>query len=221
MTAFDIQYASWDQLPPEFRETLARMIDGTPEKAHDFYALYFYWFFVPHEMGHLLRQHLGTDGYRDGAVWREEQDVNDFAVAYWRHLGSDRRLDEVGAIAERALSVLPNPVPDGTDPQVFFDANIDTLVTQPQTYGYFQFSFIARSLEKTLDFVPTVRRCIWEHATESSATPDLDYPQIHPDLPREIVADLVPVLEGHAIDVPPVGVVREFAPQLSFVVRRQ
>lgn len=220
MSGFDIQYASWDQLPAEFREGLGSMIDGTPEEAHEFYRLYFYWFFVPHEMGHLLRQHFGTDGYRHGSYWSEEQDVNDFAVAYWRHLGCDRRLDEVGAFAKRALAVLPDPVPAGTEPQAFLDANFETVVAQPQVYGYFQFSMIAESLEKTLDFVPTIRRCIWEDAVDAGATPDLDYPRIHEDLPREIVADLVPVLEQHAIDVPPVGVIKEFAPHLSFVVRR-
>lgn len=221
MARFDIQYASWDQLPPDFQETLAGLIDGTLEQAHEFYRLYFYWFFVPHEMGHVLRQHLGTDTYRHGGYWREEQDVNDFAVAYWRHVGCDRWLDEVGAIAERALSVLPDPVPDGTDPQEFFDENIETLVPQPRIYGYFQFSFIARSLSKTLDFVPTLRRCIWERAAESEAQPDLDYRRIHADLPREIIGDLVPILEDHAIDVPPVGVVKAFSPQLSFVVRHE
>lgn len=221
MARYSICYATWDQLPPGFRDDLARIVGGDLEEAEDFYRLYFYWYNVAHELGHILRGHLGTDTYRHGEYWREEQEVNDFAVALWRHAGCERRLERVAGYAERALSGLPDPVPPGMDPKAYFDANIEVLVPRPPVYAFFQFTFVRRSLAQPLEFLPTLRKCIWPDAVESDLAAELNHPELHEDLPREIVGDLLPFLNGYGVATPAVDAVKTFSPRLNYVVRHE
>lgn len=136
MSEYDLYYTSWEDIPNEFQTPFIEMMSGSTARARDFYQLCFYWFNIAHEMAHVLKLEYGTSSYRSGDFWQEEQDCNDFAVAYWRHNRQERRLQTLSELLSEALSHLPDPVPADAKPPAFFNENYAALGKQPAHYAY-------------------------------------------------------------------------------------
>ncbi|MDO5292073.1 MAG: hypothetical protein Q4F05_04910 [bacterium] len=122
---------------------------GEEQVQHRF-DLYFHWFNLIHEVGHVLveQQKLHINPVE------EELFVNQFAVAYWRQVGADEYLAELKKIIEEVITRLPNPVPSKQSFVEFFRRIWGTAeLYTVSMYGYFQLSCVIQALteERTLE----------------------------------------------------------------------
>jgi hypothetical protein len=105
----------------------------------------FNWFFIAHEMSHYLFEELSPSWGSDH--FENEKSANEFAVAFWLTQPNVKdRLDRVSRAARRIQQGLPNPVPEGADPKVYFNENYEQLGQNPPAYGYYQLKFVADAL---------------------------------------------------------------------------
>lgn len=123
-------------------------VGGSEAMGNKLAGLFFYGFFLPHEIGHALQ--YNTKNVPDNA-YDLEYGANEFAIAYWRSKGRDKELKECYELAKIVLPKLKNPVPENTDAKKYITENYWELVKNPYEYGYIQFSQIIEIMEdKTL-----------------------------------------------------------------------
>jgi hypothetical protein len=209
-----LQYASWDQLTPDFQAFFHFMLGADTARGRAFYELYFLWFSIPHEIAHVLREQYGRT---DASHWVDENAATTFAVEYWRQRGETQRLGQLRAMLKGILQHLPNPVPPEMDRGEFFDARYDKLVRSASSFSQLLFSIALHAIESPLPWVDTVRSLINPLATSADTPPVGPYAAINPDLPRQIIEDMREFLHPFGITVPPIEIACEFGYQLQFV----
>jgi len=124
------------------QQTMIQSLLG--ENAEYRYEIYFHWYNVIHELGHAIM--MFSQPQRPHPA-QEEQLVNDFAVAYWRHYGETDKLRELAYIVECALSRLPAPSTDRHLEYAEKNWGTDMFMTF-ERYGWFQFSCVQCALNK-------------------------------------------------------------------------
>jgi len=132
-------------------------VGGSPENGKSLAAMFFYGFFLPHEVGHALQyhtKHVPANDY-DG-----EYEANVLAVIYWQSKGKQKELQQCYEMAKMVLSKLKNPIPENADAKKYMTEHYQELLKDPYKYGYIQFSQIVQILEdKSLpDFDAYVRK---------------------------------------------------------------
>lgn len=125
-------------------ESFLTEISGSPEKGNSLAALFFYGFFLPHEVGHAFQYHSKT---LSGNAYDEEYQANEFAVLYWRSKGKQKELQQCYEMAKMVLAKLKNPIPENVDFKKYTTDHYDELVKDPYKYGYIQFSQIVKVME--------------------------------------------------------------------------
>jgi len=129
-------------LPPQGKGFFLSLTDNDPKEIEKEFGMLFNWFYIPHELAHALQAKTGrTVNYKpDFDYWQSEIEANEMAFAYFRSKGNHKELEELYNYAKKILSVLPDPVPEGEDPIVFFNDNYpsDNNPLNPAIYGYFQ-----------------------------------------------------------------------------------
>jgi hypothetical protein len=169
-------------------------------------------------MAHILKLEYGTSRYLSGDFWQEEQDCNDFAVAYWRYNRQESRLQTLSKLMSEALSHLPDPVPADARPQAFFNENYEELTKQPAEYAHFQFSFVKNALKEKMDLITVLRTRIHPDARPAVHRLHFDYEEMDAALPPRVVEDLRRVIAPFGVTLPSINVIKEFYPMLQFVV---
>lgn len=112
------------------------------DPAEDFHR-YFHWYNILHEVGHAVMDFNCPQ--RPHPV-DEEQWVNDFAVAFWRHYGGEDGLAQVARLVQAGLQRLQVP-PGGMDARTFaFRHWGEEVLFTFNNYGWFQFSCVENSL---------------------------------------------------------------------------
>lgn len=124
------------------------------ENPEERFKIYFQWYNVVHELGHGVL-HYNSDLKIDKA--KEEQLVNDFAVAYWMYYGETDKLVELADIANYAASQLESPIKDESKYLEYAEKNFNKKEFKTfNNYGWFQFTCVKesvknmKSLEKVL-----------------------------------------------------------------------
>jgi hypothetical protein len=210
-----LQFAAWDDLPADTREVFVHVSprDGTGGAA--FYRLYFYWYNIAHEVGHILRgqYHMMTQDPH-----AEEVACNAFAVAYWRARGEHARRAGLQERLRVALSTLDDPVPAGEDRKGYFLQHYRELGQTPYAYGHYQFGMVLEQLGREAPFVDTLREVIHPAAAAPSPVASDGYLALALDaaLPSRIVAGMRTWLATAEVTVPAVDLVCRFAPALQF-----
>jgi hypothetical protein len=211
---YTFQYSSWDELPTDFQAFFTQLMGNELQVGHSFFSLYYYWYNVIHECGHILRKQYGTAAE---SRWIEESAVHDFAVSYWQNFGEQVRLDQLRDCLHEAIRLLPNPILPDEEPAQYFDTHHQELAQNPPEYAYLQFAWVLTSLEKNVDLVTALRSLISPSAQTAGPLSPRFYPEINVDLPLLIIPDMREVLSGYGIALPPVQIVRGFSPSLQFV----
>ena len=209
-----LQYSPWEDMSAEVQGLFVEWMDNDPQKGQSFYELYFYWYNIPHELGHILRGYYSSRGDTN---WQEENAVNSFAVAYWKARGESTRLQKFGQLVRSAFSKLEDPVPSGEDRSSYLDEHYDELVPIPSAYGHFQFSMVLNALEEKQSFIQTLHSLITTQAIEATSPHSMPYPEITSDLPYQIVSDMRNYLAAYKVELPDIEVIREFSTNLQFV----
>ncbi|MDO5519426.1 MAG: hypothetical protein Q4G58_02920 [bacterium] len=122
------------------------------EKVQERFELYFHWFNVVHEVGHIL---VEQQKKRINPV-EEELLVNQFTLAYWKHVGGDAELEVLKEVMTDAISKMPNPIPSKQTFTEYFKRIWGTAkLYTVEMYGYFQLSSVLHAMkqEKSLEEV--------------------------------------------------------------------
>lgn len=119
------------------------------ENIQDKFDLFFHWYNVVHEFGHVLVSMKGHPFTQAD----EEQIVNNFAVAYWRQFDMQGNLIKLEKIVYDILKRLPCPIPNDENYLDYFRDNWDKLEMTVPIYGFFQFSCVTNSLNLNKDLI--------------------------------------------------------------------
>ena len=111
-----------------------------------YFELYFHRFNVIHELGHAIMIYNQPDRPHPA---REEQIVNNFAAAFWRHYGEHDSLHTLTRIVERALARLPAPSQEGYLEYAEKNWGKQDFMTF-EHYGWFQFSSAKHALSSDI-----------------------------------------------------------------------
>ncbi len=125
-------------------ESFLTDVGGSRENAMKLANLFFYGYFLPHEVGHALQ--FNTKRVPENA-YDMEYEANEIAITYWRSSGRGKEMDECHQWAKKMLSKLKNPVPPNTDAKKYITTHYWDLVKDPYQYGYIQFSQIVQIME--------------------------------------------------------------------------
>lgn len=132
-------------------------VGGSTDKFTSLAALFFYGFFLPHEIGHGLQFHtenVPKNNY-DG-----EYEANELALLYWRSKGKQKELQQCYQMAKMVLAKLKNPIPENIDAKKYITEHYEELLKDPYKYAFIQFSQIVKIFDdKSLpDFDTYIKR---------------------------------------------------------------
>lgn len=208
-----LQYAGWDDLPPDFQAFFHFMLGADTARGRTFYELYYLWFNIPHEIAHVLREKYGTT---DDTHLADEIAVTAFAVAYWRQRGETQRLSQLAEMLRGILKHLPDPLPDGYDRGAYFEDYYDKLVASATRFCHYMFSMALAAIDAPAVWLDVLRAVITPTAQEAPSPIVGPYASINTLLPRQIVADMDEFLAPHGIEMPPITLGCGFEGQLQF-----
>jgi hypothetical protein len=138
-----IYQLTWQIGGPPMENFLTEM-GGSADKGKSLAALFFYGFFLPHEVGHALQHH--TNKVPEN-TYDAEYEANELAVVYWRSKGRDKELQQCNEMAKKILTKLANPIPENADAKKYITAHYDELLKDPYKYAFIQFSQIVKILD--------------------------------------------------------------------------
>jgi hypothetical protein len=92
----------WPTAPKPIKDFCTQVMGGQKE-GEQLAAMYFYGFFLPHEVGHGLQfnAHVRKDNEYDN-----EYDANVMALLYWRAQGKDKHYEEMAQNADQYAYML-------------------------------------------------------------------------------------------------------------------
>lgn len=82
----------YQKAPPEQKKMIQELFG---EEAEYNYEIYFHWYNILHELGHAIM--MFNAPYRPHPA-EEEQLVNNFAYAYWKYYGEEKKIKKLCAI---------------------------------------------------------------------------------------------------------------------------
>ena len=215
LTNVRLQYARWEDLPDGDQGVFTSMMGGDPQRGREFYQLYFYWYNIAHEVGHVLRTMYGR---WTGNNWEEENAVNQLAVAYWRAKGETERLMTLETTLRRALSNLPDPVPPHEDRATYLNQHLQEVSNNPAAYAHYQFNMVLAALTHPLEFSTALRQWISPDANDGTTIPlSPDYP-LDEELPHRTVYDLRKTMTAYSLYLPDIQIACLYSPALQFVI---
>jgi len=137
-----IYQLTWQIGGPPMESFLTEM-GGSLDKGNALAALFFYGFFLPHEVGHALQYH--TNNVPENA-YDGEYEANELALLYWRSKGRDKELQQCNEMVKKILTKLKNPVPKNAEAKTYIAAHYNELLKDPYKYAFIQFSQIVKIL---------------------------------------------------------------------------
>ncbi len=209
-----IQYALWEDIPPEVGTIFAAFTGKGLAAGKSLYELYFYGYNIPHEIGHILRNVART---RTDYQWEEEMSCNQFAVAYWRARGAVELLRQLEEILTLCISRLADPCPPGMDRADYFNQHYQQL-SDPPSYAHYQFNMVLSALANPLPFDQALLALYNHTAPVQARLPALGDPRITPDLPAQTLAEVRAALDVYGLPLPAVAVQRMYTPAIQRVV---
>lgn len=144
-----IHLSRWEEMPPPVQGFMAEWAKqgslGLAPPA--MFAEIFNNLLVPHELGHYLQTNSAHRHKLD--LWQSELEANQIAIAFWSMTPEAKAgIAERVRNFERFLGTLPTPVPAGTDPHAYFEANYEKLGSDAAAYGWYQGAFMRAAWAK-------------------------------------------------------------------------
>ncbi len=212
-----LQFARWEDLPAEIQAVFVQFTIGNQQRGRALYELYFYWYNIPHEIGHVLRAlYSSFRGNVMDQMWEEETAVNQFAVSYWRAKGQMPRLLHLENEITQALTHIQDPVPANEDRAVYLSRHRQEL-SAPASYAHYQFNMVRSAMSHPLDFSQALKKLITPQANDGTTIPlSPDFP-LDADLPYRTVEDMRRTLAAYDVHLPEIQVICMYAPAIQFV----
>ncbi len=170
------------------------------ENTEDRFKTYFQWYNVIHELGHGMIIYNGKVHISSA---KEEQLVNEFAVAYWRYYGEQEKLDLLKDVVDYAVLHI-----DGLDDNEKYMEyaekhwNESSFMTF-NGYGWFQFN----STKKALEGNKSLEEVLKEMGVKDFKLPEpkkLVYNEINEDVSTQIIDDAVDNFHSWGLSFPKV-----------------
>lgn len=185
----------YQKAPSEQRKMIQKLFG---EQAEYHYEIYFHWYNVLHELGHAIMMFHASSRPHPA---EEEQLVNHFAYAYWKHYGEQTKLEELRALVDKTVHKFTNPTHNN---ECYMDYAKRVWGTEElssfNNYGWFQFSSVqaaisgAPSLEQVLNTM-----CSATILPQKAET--LKY-EICDHTAAQVLADAVRLMEDWGIRLP-------------------
>jgi hypothetical protein len=143
----------WENLPSPIQDTFNRWAayTGDESSGRQLFEDMFYRFFFVHELGHWMQDEVLNQRHdvkaqkakKNAATarWQYETVANRVSVAWWRERDPVYLAKLVQDFRQIQLK-LPNPIPQGENPRVFFTREYNKLAEDPNTYGWFQLHMV-------------------------------------------------------------------------------
>ncbi len=213
LTNIRLQYTRWEDLPSETQDLFITMMNEDAVQGGDFYRLYYYWYNVAHEIGHILRNLYGTATI---SAWNEENAVHQFAVSFWRAKGETERLVKLETLLRRALVHLPDPVPAQENRAAYLNNNNQVVTDELAANAHFQFNMVRSALAHPIEFSQALRSLISIRANDGITIPlQPDFP-LDDELPHRTVHDLRKTLSAFGLKLPDIQIICFYTPALQF-----
>lgn len=112
------------------------------------FEIYFHWYNMIHELGHAVFEFNCSN--RPHPV-DEEQFVNNFAIAYWRHYGEIEKLETLYSLVHESLSKFIVPTHNNKNHLVYAKEQWgEEEFCSFNNYGWFQFSCVENSISQQI-----------------------------------------------------------------------
>lgn len=168
------------------------------ENAEHNYEIYFHWYNVLHELGHAIMMFNAPSRPHPAD---EEQLVNNFAYAYWKHYGEQKMLKELCSIVSETIHKFFVPANNN-------ESHIDYAKSKWGTeelysfnnYGWFQFSCVMAAITASPDLELALRSMCAANVSPRE-TETLHY-EISGQMAAQVVADAVRLLKGWGVHLP-------------------
>lgn len=185
----------YQKAPPEQKKMIQELFG---ENAEYNYEIYFHWYNVLHELGHAIMMFNASSRPHPA---EEEQLVNNFAYAYWKHYGDQKKLTALCSIVDKTIRKFTIPAYDNEDYMNYAKKmwGTDELFSF-NNYGWFQFSSVqaaitgASNLEQVLN-----RMCSVKVSPQKAET--LRY-EICDQMAALVVADAVRLMKDWGVRLP-------------------
>lgn len=140
----------WQQVIPQQKQFFIALNNNNEAEGLRMFGLFFNGFYLPHELAHAVEWHLvfHTKKRKSQGYYLSEYFANTLAIIYWRQKGRTTELEACYKFAKQMIAQLPNPVPAGQDKIAYFNSNYERLISDPFSYGYYQFSQFVEIYEK-------------------------------------------------------------------------
>lgn len=113
------------------------------------FDLYFHWYNIVHELGHCV-----VDAQKiNMSKVQEEMFVNEFAAAYWKHVGAEAQRKELEDLLKEIIANMDSPVPSDISFAEYYESiwGMEVL-NNVMLYGYFQLNSVLEALKSKKDF---------------------------------------------------------------------
>lgn len=200
-TVYSITTGLYNQSTKEDQENVVNALGK--ENTEERFEIYFQWYNVLHELGHgLLYYNNGVDLH----IVDEEQLVNDFAVAYWKHYGELEKINELENIVNYAVKNVGDNYKNNIDYLELGKENSNkrtfkTSFFNFNDYGWFQFSSVKHSFDENKD-LETVLKEMGFSDFEISEREVLKYKEINQETSTKIINDAVDNFREWGLDFP-------------------
>ncbi len=131
------------ELGTEEQQAGYKMLLGEDNIQYKF-DLYFHWYNIVHELGHCV---VDSQNESMNKV-QEEMFANEFAVAYWKHIGEASRMKELEAMLTEIITNIPSPIPSDMSFVEYYESIWGTeTLNNVMLYGYFQLNSVLEAIK--------------------------------------------------------------------------
>lgn len=168
------------------------------EEAEYKYEIYFHWYNVLHELGHAI---LMFNASAELHPAEEEQLVNNFAYAYWKYYGEEKKLKDLCSIVGETIRKFSIPAHDN---ESYLDYAKRVWGTEElfsfNNYGWFQFSSVQAAITEASDLEQVLNRmCSAKVSPRKAET--FKY-EICEQMAGQVVSDAVRVMKDWGVLLP-------------------
>lgn len=200
-TVYSVTTGLYNQSTKEDQKNVENAMGS--ENTEERFEIYFQWYNVLHELGHgLLYYNDGVDLH----VVDEEQLVNDFAVAYWKHYGEEEKVKELEDIVNYAVEHVGTNYENDVDyiklgKENSTENSFNNSFFNFNDYGWFQFSSVKNSFETNKD-LDTVLKEMGFKDYKLPEPKELKYKEINKETSTKIINDAVENFKEWGLEFP-------------------
>lgn len=162
------------------------------------YEIYFHWYNVIHELGHVIMNFNCTERPHPA---EEEQLVNNFAYAYWKYYGELDKLEEVNEIVNDTISKFVVPDQKNVGYMEYAKENWGAYdFFTFNNYGWFQYNSVLAAMSGTQNLEQVLKKMCGDKIFPQK-TEMLKY-TVSVEMPIQIVSDAAKKLKEWGVCLP-------------------